>query len=250
MHFTDNARIQFRNCIFMGFRHPLVSAGSYPAAPDTFAAMWTTPYTTRPALNPCANPNQIYQSQTSGNLCQISDCVFFDNGAFPGANYTQSALVGYNLNNNVIATNSPIQSITYGAPVSLQGGLLSVTPITRIDPRPANDALVSAANAPNDGFFSPANYRGAFARQQLADRLDGVRRVRLSTRAISGGTSASSAPTAATTSRSARAPARLAPCADDRLAVALGSERRHVVPCRRQRDQHARSARARWSPTS
>jgi hypothetical protein len=162
-HFVDNARVQFRNCIFMGFRHPLVSAGAYPAAPDTFPAMWTTPYTQRPALNLPANPDQYYRAQTSGMLCEISDCVFFDNGAFPGANYSQSALVGYGANNNVVSGSSPIQSITYGAPVSLQSGALTVTPVIRIDPRPANAALTSAAIAPNDGFFSPAKYRGAFS---------------------------------------------------------------------------------------
>ena len=34
--------------------------------------------------------------------------------------------------------------------------------VTSIDPRATGDALTSVGTAPNDGFFKPVNYRGAF----------------------------------------------------------------------------------------
>jgi hypothetical protein len=39
-------------------------------------------------------------------------------------------------------------------------------PVTFLDPRPKNQALTSVAAAPNDGFFTPAQYRGGFAPRQ------------------------------------------------------------------------------------
>ena len=58
--------------------------------------------------------------------------------------------------------NSPITSITRAATVTNAQGR-QVNRVIGLDPRPANDALTSFASAPNDGFFTPANYRGAFA---------------------------------------------------------------------------------------
>jgi hypothetical protein len=42
-------------------------------------------------------------------------------------------------------------------------GNLHQARVIALDPRPANDALTSAAAAPNDGFFTSASYRGAFS---------------------------------------------------------------------------------------
>jgi hypothetical protein len=68
-------------------------------------------------------------------------------------------------NNNVqlgsAGSDLPIQSIARGPGVTL--GSLVMNPVIGLDPRPANSALTSVAAAPNDGFFTPAQYRGAFA---------------------------------------------------------------------------------------
>ena len=43
----------------------------------------------------------------------------------------------------------------------VKGGKTMV-PVIGLNPRPANAAMVSVASAPNDGFFTPASYRGGF----------------------------------------------------------------------------------------
>jgi hypothetical protein len=68
---------------------------------------------------------------------------------------------GNGTNNNVVEpANSPIRLIQRAANVSYLG--LTMQRVTRLDPRPAFDAVTSVAAAPVDGFFSPAQYRGAF----------------------------------------------------------------------------------------
>jgi hypothetical protein len=57
-------------------------------------------------------------------------------------------------------SDAPIVSITRGGPVTRGGKIM--LPVLSLDPRPANAALTSVAAAPNDGFFTPAQYRGAF----------------------------------------------------------------------------------------
>jgi hypothetical protein len=177
----DNARIQYRNCIFMDLGERLVgfdnSDGDTPAGAG-YGAMgtlnwpttWNTAYTATSAVNPPVNPGAFYTVQTSGNLCEIKDSVFFNNNHAQA--YTEASNIGGSgLNlltapgyNNVQAVSSPITSITRAAPTLLQGGVgpLVMSRVTFLNPAPANDALVSVAAAPNDGFFTPANYRGAF----------------------------------------------------------------------------------------
>ena len=75
-------------------------------------------------------------------------------GVFAASN-NNALIPGFN---NVDA---PVASVTRGAAV-VRGGK-TILPVIGLDPRPANAALTSVASAPNDGFFTPANYRGAFA---------------------------------------------------------------------------------------
>ncbi|HVS10051.1 MAG TPA: hypothetical protein VMS76_09265 [Planctomycetota bacterium] len=170
----DNARIQYRNCIFMDLGEELVKFDNVDGDgghgygfngtlswPDT----WTTDYTVYSTVNAPPNPQDFYKAQTSGKLAEISDSVFFRNQN--ASAYTTAMAVGVfdPANNNVLIpgfnqVDAPIVAITRGAPV-VKGGK-TMLPVTFLDPRPANEALTSVAAAPNDGFFTPAQYRGAF----------------------------------------------------------------------------------------
>jgi hypothetical protein len=96
----------------------------------------------------------------------MMDSVFFSNAHT--AAYTESNARGVTTaggsnpaKNNVVGVVSPIQSITRANAV-VRGGK-TMLHVTSLNPLPLNDALVAAATAPNDGFYTPANYRGAFA---------------------------------------------------------------------------------------
>ena len=167
----DNARVQYRNCIFTDIGEEVVKfdnkdgdgANGYGFNGTlSWAATWTTPYTAFSAVNAPPNPSSFYRAQTSGNLAEIKDSVFYNN-LFASA-YTEAIARGVfaAANNNVREpVSSPIVSLTRGAPVT-KGGKIMV-PVTFLDPRPASSALASVAYAPRDGFFSSARYRGAFA---------------------------------------------------------------------------------------
>ena len=166
----DGARVQIRNSIFMDLGERLVQNDNIDGdggsgygfnGTTTWANLWTTAYTTTSTVNAPANPAAFYTVQTSGNLCELKDSVFFRN-LFASA-YTEATARGVfgASNNNVTATVQPIVSITRGSPV-VKGGK-TMLPVLSLDPRPAADALASVASAPNDGFFTSASYRGAFA---------------------------------------------------------------------------------------
>ena len=168
----DNARVQYRNCVFMDLGERLVSfdnvdgdggAGYGTGVPATlsWAATWTTNHHAAPAHpNDPANPATFYQAQTTGKLAEITDSVMFNN--LNAAAYTEATARGVfaPANNNVLATLSPIRKITRGPNVSYLG--LTMQPVIELDPRAANDALHSVAAAPADGFFTSAQYRGGF----------------------------------------------------------------------------------------
>jgi hypothetical protein len=174
----DNARIQYRNCIFMDTGEEVVKLDNIDGdgahgygfgGTLSWLNTWATAYNAVPAhANDFTTGTYAthYASQTSGKLAEITDSVFFRN-VFGNA-YTEANNVGvFNpANNNVqvastLPADAPIVSITRGGPVLVSGK--TMLPVTSLDPRPANDALTSVASAPNDGFFTPASYRGAFA---------------------------------------------------------------------------------------
>ena len=168
--YRDNARSQIRQSIFMDLGERLVAndnidgdggAGYGFNGTHTWAATWTTPFNTYPTVNAPANTASFYQSQTSGNLNEIKDSVFYNN--INTAAYTEADLRGVRAkgNSNVTATTLPIAAITRG-PVVNPTITLAVKPVIALDPRAANDAVQSNGTAPNDGFFSPVSYRGAF----------------------------------------------------------------------------------------
>ncbi len=176
----DNARVQFRQCIFGWCGERIVrfddsdgdcSAGYGAAGTLSWADTWTTPYTSTSPINACTSPSAIYTVQTSGNLAEITDSVFWANFA-PDA-YTEAIARGVVTtttpgptgSGNVIAAASPIRHIARGPQVTLgpAGNDKDIFFVEELDPRAANDALVSSGTAPNDGFFCPVNYRGAFS---------------------------------------------------------------------------------------
>ncbi len=169
--YRDNGRVQIRQSIFMGLGERLVAidnvdgdggAGYGFNGTHTWASTWTTPFNTYPTVNAPSNPASFYQAQVDGNLNEIKDCVFFDN-TFSTA-YTEADARGVRTkgNNNVTATALPIAGITRGATVS-PTATLRINPVLTLDPRAAGDAVTSVGTAPNDGFFTPVNYRGAFS---------------------------------------------------------------------------------------
>jgi hypothetical protein len=167
----DGARVQYRNCVFMDTGDRVVSndnvdgdggAGYGFNGTLSYASLWTTPYSTTSLVNAPANPAAFYTAQTSGNLCQITDSVFFNNTS--AAAYTEANNRGVfgASNNNVLATVSPITSISRTTLTTGLGGTLQMANVTSLNPAPANDALTSVAFASGDSFFTAANYRGAF----------------------------------------------------------------------------------------
>ena len=172
----DNARVQYRNSIFMDLGEVLVKNDNVDGDGGhgygfngtlSFANTWTTAYNAVPAhANDPANPALFYTAQTSGKLAEISDSVFYRN--LFGTAYNEATTQGVMGagNNNVLIpgfdpVDAPIVALTRG-PSVVKGGL-TLLPVTGLDPRPANEALTSVAGAPNDGFFTTAMYRGAFA---------------------------------------------------------------------------------------
>lgn len=193
--YRDGARVQMRNSIVMDVGNKAIrndgndgeGSGGYGLNGTlTFAQTWTTPFNAVPAHpNDCANPGAIYAAQSAGSgaigqgfLNEVTNSVFFRNlnnaynSAAPneGADQVGVTIAGGSnaAKGNVVAAyggagnpdlNMPIAALNRTPVVLANGNFLRVT---GLDPRAANDAVTSSAGAPNDGFFSPVLYRGAF----------------------------------------------------------------------------------------
>lgn len=171
----DNARVQYRNCIFMDCGERVVrfdnvdgdGANGYGHNGTTsWADTWTTDWDQYSTVNAPANPGAFYHAHTDGKLASITDSVFFRNLKTDA--YTEATARGVfdAGNNNVLtpgfdAADAPIQDIQRG-PAVVKGGK-TMLPVTFLDARPKNAALTSVDTAPSDGFFTNAKYRGAFA---------------------------------------------------------------------------------------
>ena len=176
--YRDNANVQIRNSIFMDagdnvlhndisdFENGNIGYGCNGTL--SWAARWTTPFTTTSPVNPFGNPAQAYTAQVDGNLIDWRDNLCFNNlrtNAYNEANARAVFTGGSGTNNadNAIVTSSPIVQITRGA-ATTPNGSNTTSPVTFLDPTPQNDALTAVGRAPNDGFFTAARYRGAFPR--------------------------------------------------------------------------------------
>ena len=179
----DNARVQYRNCVFMDLGERLVrfdnldgdGANGYGFNGTlSWADTWTTDWSETSTVNPfpgsliTVDPlTDYYRSQVDGKLAEITDSVFFRNLASDA--YTEATargvLPGNGTNNNVLipgdcAGDAPIMHIRRGSPV-IKGGKVML-PVLELDPRARNEAATSVGTAPSDGFFTAAAYRGAF----------------------------------------------------------------------------------------
>ena len=193
----DNARVQYRNCIFMDLGEELVrfdgddgdgASGYGHNGTLDWASTWTTPatYSTTTAVvgsydgvsgtetwayAPGAfnDPAVMYQSQDpTGMLAEIKDSVFFANAE---DNDDKAAEVGvFDASNNNVNSpyddndpeaGMPIQKLVRGDEVTVAGKTMH--PVIFINPCAANDAVTSVDAAPKDGFFVPAQYRGGFS---------------------------------------------------------------------------------------
>ncbi|MCA8974980.1 MAG: hypothetical protein KDC98_09675, partial [Planctomycetes bacterium] len=168
----DGAGVQYNNCIFMDLGEELMvfdnvdgdgGLGYGYNGTRTWDQMWTTAFNNYPNVNAPASPAQYYQSQTSGNLCQFNDCVFYNNNDSDAYNEynSRTALAGHNNYNNVFATVSPIASLTRSAAVQPVPNE-PLQPVATIDPLPRNDALTPVGYASGSDFFDAAKVRGAF----------------------------------------------------------------------------------------
>jgi len=170
--FRDNARLQLMNSIVMNAGGQVVrndntdneaTGGQFGYGYNgtlTFAQTWTTNSNVYSTVNPFATPANAYQAQVTGKLNQIKDTVFYSN--LNSAAYTEATTQGVFAtgNNNVQATSMPIAGITRGSTQILTS--VAIQPVISLDPRAANDALNAVTAPPNNGFFSPVTYRGAF----------------------------------------------------------------------------------------
>lgn len=173
----DNARIQYRNCIWMDLGEQLVflknsdgDGGSGYGYNGTlsWANTWLTDSANYSAINAGTwtngafnDPAVMYKAQSAGKLCELKDSVFYNN--LHAAAYTEADARGVRdaANNNVTASSSPVVLVQRAGAVT-KGGL-TMLQVTNINPCAANDAVASVATAPNDGFFTQAPFRGAFS---------------------------------------------------------------------------------------
>ena len=180
----DNARVQIRNSVFMDIGDQLVKndgddddgacgyGGKALGDPigseaSTFAQVWSDNFDDYFLTNPPKAPEtfaSIYQAQVDGKQAEIADSVFFRVPTLGDAPIDLASTLD---NVNVVSlldADAPIRSITRAPQVDLSssGTTYSMLRVTDIDPRANNEAQTSVGTAPDDGFFTPAAYRGAF----------------------------------------------------------------------------------------
>ncbi|MFI4912993.1 MAG: hypothetical protein ACIAQZ_15140 [Sedimentisphaeraceae bacterium JB056] len=173
----DNARVQYRNCVFMDIGEELVrfdgddgdgASGYGYNGTLSWADTWTTDADTYSTVNAGVytagnfnDPAVMYRAQDpAGKLAEIKDSVFYN---LSGDADDQAGPVGvYNpANNNVpVPSGMPIKALTRAAAVTKGGKTMKR--VTYIDPRAAYEAATSV-DAAKAGFFTPAKYRGAFS---------------------------------------------------------------------------------------
>ncbi len=176
----DNARVQYRNCIFMDAGGEVVKFDNTDGdgahgygfnGTLSWADTWTTAYNAVPATANDAPPDSWLScynvAEPTASWRRSRDSVFFRN---LNANaYTEATARGVfdPAMNNVLtpgfAAGRRSDPLDHARRTRRGTGGYQVLPVIGLDPRPANAALTSVGSAPNDGFFTPAQYRGAFA---------------------------------------------------------------------------------------
>jgi hypothetical protein len=164
----DNMRAQFGNCIFMDVGEKIIAdggtagdGGGYGSAGvPTLLSLFSTPYNTYPTNTVGADPKVLYPNFTSGNWCQFVDCVFYRNAET--ATLTTFNMMGQAYRNKIEdnIAKMPIVNVVRDTPVQVGGKVMAR--VTKLNPLAANEALTAGGTAPDDGFFSPVAYKGAF----------------------------------------------------------------------------------------
>ncbi|MFO1078660.1 MAG: hypothetical protein U1E73_13130 [Planctomycetota bacterium] len=184
MALRDGARVQWRNCIFTDIGERVLSFDNVDGdggqgygfgGTATWDQVWTTAHNNSSVLwsvnagTGSGAPAALYTTQTSGNACEISDCVFYNNNFASAYSITNgynhvTGLTGNSCVNNVVEPAlSPIGTITRAAPVIVSGAN-TIARVTSIDPEPRNSGLTPVAFASHGGnpAFESARFRGAF----------------------------------------------------------------------------------------
>ncbi|MFO8014784.1 MAG: hypothetical protein R6X20_15930 [Phycisphaerae bacterium] len=186
----DNARIQYRKCIWIDCGEKLVQwddtdgdggrgygfdgdldgpggAGAPHAPTHTWAEAWTTDWDVLPTINAGAGdfaPSELYWVQTSGKLCEIVDSVWYNIGSGLGDAPVDLTDAVYDNQEDTVL---PIAHLVRETP-----GFINVTGlfqrVIELDPRANSDAAKTAARYdPCDvvcGFFANTPYRGAMSK--------------------------------------------------------------------------------------
>ncbi len=161
----DNMRAQIGNSIFMEIGGDMIKdggdggdGGGYGSAGvPTLAELFATPADVLPTNEVGVDPAVLYPNFTSGNWCQFTDTVFY---ALAETDSLDTYGVLAEGSGNIVATESPIVEIVRADPVLVGDKVMAL--VTSLNPRAAGDALTSAGMAPDDGFFTPVAYKGAF----------------------------------------------------------------------------------------
>jgi len=193
----DNCRMQYENMIFMDIGEELVrldgvdsdGSGGYTMAftgvhadwtdyknltaagkaseESYFTPLWSTPYNTyytNSFVDDVYSYAEMYQSQTSGYLCEIRNSVMCRNATDSGDKASVVGVYDAAMNNTVSANEDlPIISLIRGDPVLAYSTNVFMVPVTSIDPRAANDAVDVGAGVVADDFFTSVDYAGGFS---------------------------------------------------------------------------------------
>ncbi len=167
----DGMRAQIRNSIFMDiggkvFKNAITDGehgtmGYGINGVPTLESLFSTAYNSYPANTVGVDPASIYPVFFDGNMAELRSCVFYDTETNSITDPAYDIMNAANL--NTIASAMPIQGIERGATVTLHGGAYDIMPVTNLNPCAANDAVSSSIAAPNDGFYTPVHYKGAFS---------------------------------------------------------------------------------------
>mgnify|MGYP006267746157 CR=1 FL=1 len=175
--FSDNQRLQIANSVFIqpGGGVTDGSPSAYPAG-SSFNDLLARDYDVFSA-NELAVLNEVgvttgtdfYTTYTSGKWIQFTDSVWYeidtqnDEGDIGSAELAALGQTAAGYNNVVNPTSLPIQKLVRDPEFIVDGRSVKLIAPAGLDPRAANDAVTSVGTAPDDGFFTPAQYRGAFS---------------------------------------------------------------------------------------
>lgn len=186
----DNARMQYRNMMFIDIGEELVrndnvdgdgGTGYGTGGTHSFASTWTTPFSTLPTAGAdkpgtgAYSPANLYTTQVDGFLSEITDSVVYDPDGLSDSGdqaFSLGVLEGSvgspassGKNANAYVTTLPIAVYSRtGTSAFINGKTYTNVALAGLDPRPvASEAKESVGMAPADGFFTPAPYRGGFS---------------------------------------------------------------------------------------